>query len=83
MCGIRKKDVLLQRLFGDSSFNSWGSRIVAIATDCKSVRESVRWFESTLPHENDGGDEPLFLCAKQGLTIFYNILINRLLQKNS
>ena len=32
-------------------FPSWGSRIVAIATDCKSVRESVRWFESTLPHD--------------------------------
>ena len=32
----------------------WGSRIVAIATDCKSVRESVRWFESTLPHKSSG-----------------------------
>ena len=35
----------------NGSFNSWGSRIVAIATDCKSVRVSVRWFESTLPHD--------------------------------
>ena len=27
---------------------------MAIATDCKSVRESVRWFESTLPHKSSG-----------------------------
>ena len=48
---IRKKDVLLQpQMTKYRSFKSWGSRIVAIATDCKSVRVSVRWFESTLPH---------------------------------
>ena len=28
-----------------------GSRIAAIATDCKSVLFGVRWFESTLPHK--------------------------------
>ena len=48
---IRKKDVLLQpQMKKYCSLSSWGSRIVAIATDCKSVRVSVRWFESTLPH---------------------------------
>ena len=26
---------------------------MAIATDCKSVRVSVRWFESTLPHKGN------------------------------
>ena len=45
-----------------SSIKSRGSRIVAIATDCKSVRESVRWFESTLPHNQQTALGSLFLC---------------------
>ena len=35
---------------------------MAIATDCKSVRESVRWFESTLPHIKAKFQASLFLC---------------------
>ena len=45
---LQKTDyfVILQRK------NPWGSRIAAIATDCKSVLGWVRWFESTLPHSH-------------------------------
>ena len=43
---------------------------MAIATDCKSVRESVRWFESTLPHKYCEASASLFLCLKPVKTSF-------------
>ena len=48
--GMEKRCTFADAFSKNCSFTYWGSRIVAIATDCKSVRVSVRWFESTLPH---------------------------------
>ena len=43
---------------------------MAIATDCKSVRVSVRWFESTLPHKTRHRLR-FFLLPQISVTLFF------------
>ena len=55
----------LSREYQTVEILEWGSRIVAIATDCKSVLFGVQWFESTLPHKTERQAEVAHLVERQ------------------
>ena len=48
--GIKKKVRCGRDAAGLYIYHLWVSRIVAIAGDCKSLAEWLRWFESNLAH---------------------------------